>query len=107
MTIAAHKSWQINNALNSDVDDENLMRFNFVEFSLNIERSIVELSYEENDEDVYPMTHQYLTCSWRQAAELANRKDVVNHSILIIIPRYGKGKSVTSTQLTTLTKFFV
>ena len=97
MFIAVHKTWQINDAFTTAFDDKELMRFNFVELTVNAERFIVELTFEEKDtdadtDDEYTVTNQYLAVTWREAVELTKVEGVVKKRISIIIPRHANRK---------------
>ncbi len=95
MFIAVHKKWQINDAFTTAFDDKDLMRFNFVELTVNAERFIVELTFEEKDtdaDDEYTVTNQYLAGTWLEAVQLTKVEGVVKNRISIIIPRYANRK---------------
>ena len=97
MFIAVKKTWQINDAFTTAFDDKELMRFNFVELTVNAERFIVELTFEEKDtdadtDDEYTVTNQYLAVTWREAVELTKVEGVVKKRISIIIPRHANRK---------------
>ncbi len=95
MFIAVHKTWQINDAFTTAFDDKDLMRFNFVELTVNAERFIVELTFEEKNtdaDDEYTVTNQYLAGTWREAVQLSKVEGVVKNRISIIIPRYANRK---------------
>lgn len=95
MFIAVHKTWQINDAFSTAFDDKDLMRFNFVELTVNAERFIVELTFEEKNtdaDDEYTVTNQYLAGTWREAVQLSKVEGVVKNRISIIIPRYANRK---------------
>ncbi|WP_322407006.1 hypothetical protein U0358_03065 [Idiomarina sp. PL1-037] len=92
MFIAVHKTWQINDAFTTAFDDKDLMRFNFVELTVNAERFIVELTFEEKNtdaDDEYTVTNQYLAGTLRGAVELTKVEGVVKNRISIIIPRFA------------------
>ncbi|MCH2454519.1 MAG: hypothetical protein MK192_02335 [Idiomarina sp.] len=95
MFIAVHKTWQINDAFTTAFDDKDLMRFNFVELTVNAERFIVELTFQEKDtdsDDEYTVTNQYLAATWREAVELTKVEGVLKNRISIIIPRFANRK---------------
>ncbi len=95
MFIAVHKTWQINDAFSTAFDDKDLMRFNFVELTVNAERFIVELTFEKKNtdaDDEYTVTNQYLAGTWREAVQLSKVEGVVKNRISIIIPRYANRK---------------
>lgn len=92
MFIAVHKKWQINDAFTTAFDDKDLMRFNFVELTVNAEKFIVELTFQEKDDasdDEYTVTNQYLAATWWEAVELTKIQGIVKNRISIIIPPHA------------------